>query len=65
MIENSKIEDIPRSNGIAGMTAKPIIYMLTSDTCGFCTLMGPVYELLADKYPGITFAAVDVMLVPE
>jgi len=45
---------------------RPVILEFWSEACGFCTIMFPVFELLAAKYKGRAyFLTVDVQRVPE
>jgi len=45
---------------------RPVILEFWSEMCGFCTIMSPVFELLAEKYRGRAhFVAVDAQSAPD
>merc|ERR1740129_1066580 len=50
--------------GTAG--SRPVVLQFWAETCGFCNLMHPVFELLAEKYRGRAyFRSVDVQTDSE
>lgn len=45
---------------------RPVVLEFWSEACGFCSIMFPVFELLAEKYRGRAFfRTVDAQIAPE
>ena len=64
---NSRVRHVASAAELSAALAagRPVVLQFGSETCGFCTLMAPVFELLAEKYLAVDFVAVDLQQVPE